>query len=154
VAAASTGAGRRTTSDALRQQRRPAAANHRGRHCRTEPVLAVYTGTGVLRILSLAGNPSILQLGPHGRRGHSGAPASRELPDPDSPLPPSTGAGAEGDSASCCGTDSGSLAAVTNNLTEYGTRCFSGRSDVVGFDVTRHILRNARPKGLGPGVMV
>jgi len=50
--------------------------------------------------------------------GALGGTPRGELPDPVSPLSPSTGAGAEGGSASCCGTDSGSLAAVTCNLTK------------------------------------
>ena len=82
-------------------------------------------------------------------------PHEERAPNTDSPLPPSTGAGAEGGSASCCGTDSSSLAAVYRpTLQPYGTRNFSGRSDVVGFDVTRHSLRHTRPTGLRPGEMV
>ena len=45
------------------------------------------------------------------------ATARRELKDPISPPSTSTGAGAEGGSASCCGIDSSSLAALTGNLT-------------------------------------
>jgi len=65
----------------------------------------------------LAWNTSVQSLGLPGLRRLSGGPARKELSDPDPPVLPSTVAGAEGGSASCCGTDSSSFAAVPDNLT-------------------------------------
>ena len=117
MVAASTGAGPRTTSGALRQQRRP-AADHRGRDCRTELDCA-FVCTAVYQLLSV---------GQNGRQGHSGKPLPGERSDPFPPSAPCTGA--DGGAASSCGKDSSFSAAVTDNLT--GPEMYDSRATPSG----------------------